>query len=87
MACGVPVITSEKAGAAELIKDGVDGLLLRNEKNPKEIADKVKFLLDNFKERKILGDTARKTSEKYSWDNIAEKTYEVYTEINNEKRK
>lgn len=81
MATGIPVITSKIAGAAELMRDGYDGLLLKNPTDASEIADKIKFLFENEKLRKEIGKNARKTLENYSWDKVARKTMDVFEEV------
>lgn len=78
MACGVPVIVSECAGVAETIKDGQDGLLLKNPEDVEELAGKLELLLRDGGLRRRLGDRARRTAEQYSWDIIAEKVEAIY---------
>lgn len=80
MACGLPVLNS-KIGAGELITDGIDGIHLDNPNNIEEIADKLEMLIKDEKLRKVLGKNARKTAMKYSWDETAKKTMEVYQQI------
>lgn len=81
MASGIPVVTSKIAGAAEIMTDGYDGMLLLNPENPNEIAEKIELLVRDEKLRENIGRGARKTSEKYSWDYVTERTLEVYEEV------
>lgn len=81
MASGLPVITSKLAGAAEIIKDGDDALLLDDPTNPDEIAGKINILVEDERLRRQMGKNARKTAEKYSWDEVAKRTLDVYEEI------
>lgn len=81
MACGLPVITSKSAGAAELISDGCDGLLLNEPSNVDEIAGKIKLMVEDESLRRHMCRNARKTAENYSWDEIAKRTMEVYEEV------
>jgi UDP-glucose:(heptosyl)LPS alpha-1,3-glucosyltransferase len=77
MASGIPVVTSRLAGAAEIITDGMDGMLLDNPKSPEEIAMKTNHMLD----RGILGKmgaAARRTALRYSWDHVAKMTLAIY---------
>ncbi len=67
MASGLPVITSEIAGAAELIRDHRDGIILKNPEEVKELEKSMLYFLDNPRELKIMGLNSRETSEKYSW--------------------
>jgi len=80
MACGLAVLNS-KIGAGELMTDGVDGLHLNDPNNIREIADKLEMLIKDEKLRKLLGNNARKTAMKYSWDETARKTMNVYEQI------
>lgn len=81
MASGLPVITSKIAGAAEIMTDSYDCLLLENPRDSTELADKIRELISDERFRAKMGKNARKTAEKYSWDNVAEKTVEVYEEV------
>jgi UDP-glucose:(heptosyl)LPS alpha-1,3-glucosyltransferase len=81
MASGLPVIVSKVAGAAELIEDGKDGLLLENPKDPEEIAKKINYLLEDDSLRKRIGRNARKKAEKYPWSRTAEEMLKVFEEV------
>ncbi|MBN2406630.1 MAG: glycosyltransferase family 4 protein [Elusimicrobia bacterium] len=81
MASGLPVVTSEKAGAAELIEDGKTGLLLKNEQDPYEIAEKLKILKRDRSLRHSMGAGARDTAGIYSWDSIARRTFDIYRKV------
>jgi UDP-glucose:(heptosyl)LPS alpha-1,3-glucosyltransferase len=80
MSCGLPVITSKAAGAAEIIDDGKDGMILENPHNVDEVIEKTKYLIDNnlIKE---FGQKARKKATQYTWDTVAKKTLEVYRRV------
>ena len=81
MASGLPVITSRVAGAADIIIDGVNGLLLRSPSDVSDLATKIELLLSNAGLRKTMGERARETAEKFSWDQVAQKTLEVYNTV------
>ncbi len=83
MASGLPVITSRVAGAADLIIDGVNGLLLRAPSDVNGLAAKIELLLSNAGLRKTMGERARETAEKFSWDQVVQKTLEVYNTVLN----
>ena len=80
MAAGLPVLNS-KIGAGELITNGIDGIHLDNPNDIKEIADKLEMLINDEKLRRFIGNNARKTAMKYSWDKTAKMTMDVYKEI------
>lgn len=79
MATGLPVITSYTNGVSEIIEDGINGFVT-GATDTKGIAEKIKILLEqDFREK--MGEEARKTAQKYTWDLTAKKTREVYEEI------
>ncbi len=80
MACGLPVITSKLAGAAELITDSVNGMLLNDPTNESQLIRKMELLISNPELRMTLGKAARSSAEKCSWDTVADKTEQLYAE-------
>ena len=83
MASGLPVITTRVAGAADIIIDGVNGLLVSSPADVNGLATKIELLLSNAGLRKTMGERARETAEKFSWDRVAQKTIDVYNGILN----
>ncbi|MCD6600141.1 MAG: glycosyltransferase family 4 protein [Dehalococcoidia bacterium] len=81
MASGLPVITSGFAGAADVIIDGVNGLLLREPSDVNDLATKIELLLLNAELRRTMGEHARETAEKLSWDCVTQKAIDVYNEV------
>ena len=67
MASGLPVITSECAGAAELIDNYKDGISLKNPESVDEVCKNIEYLFDNPKEAKFMGIKARQKAENYPW--------------------
>lgn len=70
MASGLPVITSRLAGAAELIKDGETGLLLKDPENPGELQDKIFKLVRDAGYREKMGASAAAAMQQYSWEKV-----------------
>lgn len=81
MASGLPVLVSREAGAAELIREGIDGLLLNDATDVVEIATKLKMLLRDKDCRRRLGEHARLTALQHTWDIVGRKTVGVYERI------
>jgi glycosyltransferase involved in cell wall biosynthesis len=81
MACGKPVIATNIGGPAEIIQDGVDGILVPPS-NPEAIAQQIIRLIENRDERRRLGERARETAvNRFSWSKIAEKYHRLYSEL------
>lgn len=73
-----PVVVSRKGGVSTLVKDGVNGFLIRP-RSPALIAEKVNLLLNNDKLRYRMGEKAYKTViERFNWEKIATKFYNLY---------
>jgi len=81
MSSGIPVITSKAAGAAELIENMKDGIILKNTKDYNEIAQKINYLLEDKERMKEMGKRARMRAEKYSWNAAAEKMLKVFEKV------
>ena len=81
MACGLPTIVSRCAGVAEVITDGFDGVLLDDPTSPEEVADKIEGLICDPEFRRDMGARARKTAEKFSWDEVARQVEGIYKEL------
>lgn len=86
MASELPVIVSREAGASELIENGVNGLLLEDFRDPLELADKMRLLMENRTFAARVGAAARLTAEQHSWDVTASETMRVYERLLPEKR-
>ncbi|MFA5247902.1 MAG: glycosyltransferase family 4 protein [Candidatus Paceibacterota bacterium] len=78
MATGTPVIATRSGGSESIIKDGVDGLLVKNG-NHEELAFKILICGDALKEQ--LGKGGRETALKYLPENIAKQYMEVYRRL------
>ena len=77
MACGLPVITTSRAGAAEIISDGENGFVMDNPCNHTALAATIAYLSCE-KARKEIGKNARTTAEGLTWDKTLDKTLEAY---------
>ncbi|MFX1295642.1 MAG: glycosyltransferase family 4 protein [Promethearchaeota archaeon] len=76
-AAGLPLICTPVGIANDIIKDGKSGFLTFF--NPKEIADKIKFLILNEKERNKFGQLIQDiVKKKYRWEKIIEQYIKLY---------
>ncbi|MFH1657308.1 MAG: glycosyltransferase family 4 protein [bacterium] len=78
-ASGLPILTAKVNGAEEVVEDGFNGFFIK--RNPEDMADKINLLADDEILRKQMGENVYKTAQKYSWEEIARKTAEVYKEV------
>ena len=79
VASGLPILATKVNGTEELIKEGYNGFFIKRE--PKDIAEKINISVEDENLRKQMSKNARKTAEKYSWDEVARRTIEVYEEV------
>ena len=80
MAVGKPVVASHIDGYSSVITHGQDGLLVPP-RNSKYLALTLVNLLQDSELQKNLSQKARKTAENYSWEKLARKVSEYYTEV------
>lgn len=81
MAAGLPVVATAVGGNPELIRDGVDGLLVPPA-DPTALAAAVEGLLDEPQRAAALGHAAwRSAFERFSHEAMVERTVAVYEEL------
>jgi glycosyltransferase involved in cell wall biosynthesis len=79
LASGVPVVTTSRAGAAELIRTGESGFVLEDPDDAGGFAaalDRVVGADDAARTR--MAEAARAAVRGLTWDMVAERTLEVY---------
>jgi glycosyltransferase involved in cell wall biosynthesis len=74
MACGLPVIVSNQAGVCEIITDGVDGLVLKDPRDARELIGLIRRVLQDVGLRHRLGERAVQSARRYTWDRNAAET-------------
>jgi len=80
-AASTPVIASSVEGIEEFVDHEETGYLIPP-KSPDELANALRFTLENPDQAQEWGDTARElVEEEYSWEGVADRTYELYREI------
>jgi glycosyltransferase involved in cell wall biosynthesis len=84
-ACGTPVIGTNSGGIKELINDSGAGFVV--ERDPDEIAEKIRVLVENTMLRDEMGEKGREYAEKhFNWEKNVEKLVKVYEKILAEKK-
>ncbi len=77
MVCGKAIIASNVGGIPDIIDTGKTGLLFECD-DINDLAKKIIYLLQNKMLRDKMGEAGKKKAKEFSWDNIAEKTAELY---------
>jgi len=72
LASGVPCILSASAGAADILEDGVDSLLLADPSDPEEIITKLRLLLDAPELAQRIADNGVRKARQLNWASIAD---------------
>jgi UDP-glucose:(heptosyl)LPS alpha-1,3-glucosyltransferase len=81
MACGLGVITSITNGTAEIITEGVDGLIVQDPNNAEELAAQIRRLCQDPSFLHLLGENAARTARRYTWDQNGEQMKDILTSV------
>lgn len=85
MASGLPIITTDRGGNAEVIDDDRNGLVIRDFWNPGEFAKAIIRLLEAPDLAERLGRQARRDAEeRFGWDRVARELGEIYSRISHQ---
>ena len=78
MATGIPIIASNRGGIGEVVKTGLNGILINDYTNPVPYAKAIQHLLEDPEYCRSLGHQGRQLAEKrLAFDNIADKVLQV----------
>jgi UDP-glucose:(heptosyl)LPS alpha-1,3-glucosyltransferase len=80
MAAGLPVIISSNVGAKDLVQEDKNGFIIGNTSDYGYIASKLKILFDENIRRKMSA-AAYQTATENTWDMVATKYQDIYTDI------
>ena len=78
MASGVPVLSSARSGASELLPESLQRFVVRDPADSIEIAQKMNALLQTGEEMRAL---ARATAERHTWDSYAQNLLKIISRI------
>jgi glycosyltransferase involved in cell wall biosynthesis len=76
MACGVPVITTETVYSRRIIRDGLNGFLVKAN-NYEDILRKILLLIEDSKLLHGMNIKARETALKFSWEKESKRTLKL----------
>ena len=80
LASGLPVITTKYCGAANIIDEKINGLIIEDPFNPQEIAKNINFLFDPSL-RKIMGKNARDLAEQFPPERNKREMLQIYESV------
>ena len=80
LASGLPIISTNTGGADELVKNGVNGLIVKM-KDGDDLADKIERLVVDKDLRSRMSAESRRLAEKMSWENVAKQYFQLYGEV------
>jgi glycosyltransferase involved in cell wall biosynthesis len=81
MACARPVVATRVGGVAEMVDDGVEGLLVDPD-DPHVLALALRRLNEDAPLRKRLGEAGRaRVAGRFTWDKVAAETEALYAEL------
>jgi glycosyltransferase involved in cell wall biosynthesis len=79
-AAGVPVISTNAGGLAEMTEDGKTGYVI-SPGDPEAIADSVSKCFENDNYEKMSQNARRAAAEQFNWEKIADQTAAVYQQV------
>jgi glycosyltransferase involved in cell wall biosynthesis len=80
MACGVPVVATRSAGTSDIVRDGVDGVLV-DRHEPAAVAAALERILSDDRLRRRMGDEARIGAARFAAPAIASQYERVFREL------
>ena len=80
MAAELPVVASDIPGYREVVRDGVEGILIPP-REPDVLAEAIGRILDDGDAAKRFGEAGRERASRYSWDTVAREVEAVYLEV------
>jgi glycosyltransferase involved in cell wall biosynthesis len=79
--CQVPVVASRFGGFAEVVQEGVSGLLVPPQ-DPKALAAALRELLADPERRQRMGQAGRRwVWENFHWERVAERVLQAYQDV------
>ena len=81
MACGLPVICTANTGAADIVREGLEGFIIPI-RDTEALKEKILYLYENPDLCQEMGRQAlKRVTENFSWDNYADNIVEAYQKL------
>jgi UDP-glucose:(heptosyl)LPS alpha-1,3-glucosyltransferase len=80
LAAGLPVITTQYCGAADIINNNKNGMVIDDPFNPEEIAKKIRYLFAPST-RETMGENARELAEQFPLERNSREMLEIYESL------
>jgi spore coat protein SA len=82
MAAGLPIITTNRGGNAEVVSGYGNGIVITNYKNPVNISNRIKYLLRNPRLAQNMGIAGRRLAlKKFNWSRVAAEVLKGFEDI------
>ncbi len=86
LAAGLPLVVTDVGGNAEAVRDGVEGLVIRDPRDTGALAAAMERLASDSELRQTFGENARQRAEDFSLDTMARHTEQLYLELSERSR-
>ena len=81
MAAGLPIISTDQGAITESVIDGVNGFIVEKQ-NPQQIAEKIKFLIENPELKKKMGkESRRRYEENFTEEKMVERLTQAFNAV------
>lgn len=80
LACGLPVICTTNTGAADMIREGIDGFIVPI-RDVEGLKSKITYLYEHEEERRAMGEAALQRIQEFTWDKYGERICSEYERI------
>jgi len=83
LSAGLPVIATQTGGTDEMVKNGINGFIVKTN-DPADLVAKIEKIRQDFKLEKKMSFESRRLAKKMSWNNIAREYYALYNKVADE---
>lgn len=80
LASCLPLISTNTGGASELIREGINGYIIKF-KNSDDIAQKMEKIISNKNLQESMGMASRELAETMSWEKVAHQYFDLYKKV------